>query len=83
MYVQAAKAAVMNFFDTLRVELGTSIGGITIVTPGWIQSDLTMGRFLDKSGSMDAREDKRDVSCPNHPTVLCPSYICTINMTLV
>ena len=61
--MQAAKAAVMNFFDTLRVELGANIGGITIVTPGWIQSDMTMGRFVDKKGNMEVREDKRDVSC--------------------
>ena len=60
--MQAAKAAVMNFFDTLRVELGANIGGITIVTPGWIQSDMTMGRFVDKKGDMEVREDKRDVS---------------------
>jgi hypothetical protein len=59
----------MNFFDTLRVELGVSIGSITIVTPGWIQSDMTMGQFLDSKGSMEIREDKRDVSCQNHLTI--------------
>eukprot|EP00250_Pteridium_aquilinum_P011441 c20074_g1_i1 orf=235-1278(-) len=56
----AAKAAVMNFFDTLRVELGCSIGGITIVTPGWIESGMTMGKFVNKKGSVEVQQDKRD-----------------------
>ncbi|KAH7434921.1 hypothetical protein KP509_06G041200 [Ceratopteris richardii] len=56
----AAKAAVANFFDTLRVELGTSIGGITIVTPGWIESEMTMGKFINRKGNIAVREDMRD-----------------------
>jgi NAD(P)-dependent dehydrogenase (short-subunit alcohol dehydrogenase family) len=58
---QAAQAAIFNFFDTLRVELGSSVGGITIVTPGWIESEMTMGKFLDRSGKMDVDEAQRDV----------------------
>ncbi|MCO5570029.1 hypothetical protein L7F22_023743 [Adiantum nelumboides] len=56
----AAKAAVMNFFETLRVELGTAVGAITIVTPGWIESEMTMGKFVNRKGNVEVREDKRD-----------------------
>lgn len=56
----AAKAAVMNFFETLRIELGPTIGGITIVTPGWIESEMTMGKFINRKGNVEVREDKRD-----------------------
>ncbi|KAL2342796.1 hypothetical protein Fmac_004081 [Flemingia macrophylla] len=36
----ASKAAVINFFETLRMEVGSAIG-ITIVTPGFMKTDLT------------------------------------------
>jgi len=39
--VQASKAAVISFFETLRMEVGGAIG-ITIVTPGLIKTDLTL-----------------------------------------
>ncbi|MED6121634.1 hypothetical protein PIB30_032071 [Stylosanthes scabra] len=35
----ASKAAVINYFETLRMELGWAIG-ITIVTPGLVKTDL-------------------------------------------
>ncbi|MCO5572401.1 hypothetical protein L7F22_026155 [Adiantum nelumboides] len=57
----AAKAAVFNFFDTLRIELGSSIGGITIVTAGWIESEMTMGKFVNNRGEMEVSETQRDV----------------------
>ena len=59
--LQAVQAAIFNFFDTLRVELGSSIGGITIVTPGWIESEITVGKFLNKRGEMEVNEEQRDV----------------------
>ena len=59
--LQAVQAAIFNFFDTLRIELGSSIGGITIVTPGWIESEMTMGKFLNKKGEMEVNEEQRDV----------------------
>ncbi|XP_029130858.1 11-beta-hydroxysteroid dehydrogenase-like 2 isoform X4 [Cajanus cajan] len=37
--VMASKAAVINFFECLRMEVGWRIG-ITIVTPGFIKTDL-------------------------------------------
>ncbi|MCO5550472.1 hypothetical protein L7F22_003959 [Adiantum nelumboides] len=57
----AAKAAVFNFFDTLRIELGSSIGGITIVTAGWIESEMTMGKFVNNRGEMEVSETQRDL----------------------
>ncbi|KAK2356495.1 hydroxysteroid dehydrogenase [Trifolium repens] len=35
----ASKAAIISFFETLRIELGWSIG-ITIATPGFINTNL-------------------------------------------
>ncbi|KAI5067943.1 hypothetical protein GOP47_0016288 [Adiantum capillus-veneris] len=56
----AAKAAVFNFFETLRIELGSSISGITIVTPGWIESEMTMGKFINTRGEIEVSEAQRD-----------------------
>ncbi|XP_010536612.1 PREDICTED: 11-beta-hydroxysteroid dehydrogenase 1B [Tarenaya hassleriana] len=62
----ASKAALWNFFDTLRIELGRDIG-ITIVTPGYIESELTQGKYLSEEGEMIVDQDMRDVQigvCP-------------------
>ncbi|KAJ1411861.1 Short-chain dehydrogenase/reductase SDR [Sesbania bispinosa] len=37
----ASKAAVINFFETLRIEVGGSIG-ITIATPGFVKTDMAL-----------------------------------------
>lgn len=34
-------SSVINFFETLRMELGWDIG-ITIATPGFVKTDLTL-----------------------------------------
>ena len=39
-WLQASKAALVSFFETLRVELGSHIG-ITIVTAGLIKSEMS------------------------------------------
>lgn len=52
---------MMIFFETLRFELGRDIG-ITIVTPGLIESELTKGKFLSKEGNMVFDQQMRDVS---------------------
>ncbi|KMS97690.1 hypothetical protein BVRB_5g124740 [Beta vulgaris subsp. vulgaris] len=57
----ASKAALVIFFETLRVELGGDIG-ITIVTPGLIESELTKGKFLSPEGKMVVDQEMRDVS---------------------
>ncbi|ERN06302.1 11-beta-hydroxysteroid dehydrogenase 1B [Amborella trichopoda] len=56
----ASKAAMINFFDTLRMEVGPEIG-ITIATPGWIESEMTRGKFLNKEGEMVVNEETREV----------------------
>lgn len=49
------------FFDTLRVEFGSDVK-ITIVTPGFIESKLTQGKFLGPEGKMIVDQDMMDVS---------------------
>eukprot|EP00898_Chlorokybus_atmophyticus_P008401 jgi/Chlat1/8562/Chrsp82S07953 len=41
----AAKAAAVNFFDTVRVEL-SGVVGVTIACPGWVDAGLTEGRAV-------------------------------------
>lgn len=60
MYLQATKAALIQFYDSLRVELGVAVQ-ITIVTPGWIESEITKGKFLSKEGETIIDEETRDV----------------------
>lgn len=47
-------------FETLRVELAPEIG-VTIVTPGFVESELTKGKALNAQGKMELRQDMRDV----------------------
>ncbi|XWS60237.1 hypothetical protein CRYUN_Cryun07bG0018600 [Craigia yunnanensis] len=56
----ASKAALAAFFDTLRTELGSDVK-ITIVTPGYIESEITQGKYLQKEGQMEVQQDMRDV----------------------
>ncbi|GER45504.1 11-beta-hydroxysteroid dehydrogenase 1B [Striga asiatica] len=56
----ASKAAISQFFETLRVEFGPDIG-ITLVTPGYIESELTQGKFYNKAGRLEVDQDTRDV----------------------
>ena len=58
---QASSAAIVSFFETLRVEVGPEIK-ITIVTPGFIESEMTQGKLLLKEGKMEVDQDLRDVS---------------------
>ena len=59
--IQASKAAVISFYETLRVEFGKDIG-LTIVTPGLIESEMTRGKFISKEGDVVVDPDMRDVS---------------------
>ncbi|PHT59583.1 11-beta-hydroxysteroid dehydrogenase-like 6 [Capsicum baccatum] len=59
-FYNASKAALISFFETLRVELGTQIG-ITIVTPGLVESELTKGKFLTPEGKLEVDQVMRDV----------------------
>lgn len=51
-------------YETLRIEFGPDIQ-ITIVTPGFIESELTQGKFLMSEGKMTVDQDLRDVSLLN------------------
>ncbi|CAK9327244.1 unnamed protein product [Citrullus colocynthis] len=55
----ATKAALRSMFETLRVELAPEIG-ITIVTPGFVESELTKGKALYSQGAMEVHQDVRD-----------------------
>ncbi|XP_044501921.1 11-beta-hydroxysteroid dehydrogenase A-like isoform X2 [Mangifera indica] len=47
-FYNASKAAVTSLFDTLRTEFGSDIG-ITIVTPGLIESEMTKPEFISEA----------------------------------
>ncbi|GMH00696.1 hypothetical protein Nepgr_002535 [Nepenthes gracilis] len=54
----AAKAALINFYDTLRIELRDDVG-VTIATHGWIGAEITRGKFmLDEGAEMQWREER-------------------------
>jgi short-subunit dehydrogenase len=59
-FAQASKAAALNFYDTLRMELGGDIR-ITEVVPGVVESEITKGKILSKDGEMVVDQDERDV----------------------
>ncbi|XP_006664013.1 11-beta-hydroxysteroid dehydrogenase A-like [Oryza brachyantha] len=59
IFYNAANAALINFYETLRTELGSQVG-ITIVTPGWIESEMSKGKFLKDHGEMEVDQEMRD-----------------------
>jgi len=59
-YFQASKAAVVAFYETLRVEVGSDIH-IMIVTPGFIESEMTKGKHLAGDGQMLVDDNVRDL----------------------
>ncbi|KAI0513571.1 hypothetical protein KFK09_009596 [Dendrobium nobile] len=59
-FYNASKAALIRFYETLRAEFGSDIR-ITILTPGYVASELTKGKFLQKGGEIGVNEEIRDV----------------------
>ncbi|GBG69074.1 hypothetical protein CBR_g3773 [Chara braunii] len=60
MYV-AAKHALLGLYDSIAVELRGKIGGVTFVAPGWIESEMTSGKFLEgDEGKVVRDEEARD-----------------------
>ncbi|KAK8970242.1 11-beta-hydroxysteroid dehydrogenase 1A [Platanthera guangdongensis] len=59
-FYNASKAALIRFYETLRAEFGSDIR-ITILTPGYVASELTQGKFLQKGGEVEIDEEIRDV----------------------
>nr|GEY67057.1 11-beta-hydroxysteroid dehydrogenase 1B-like [Tanacetum cinerariifolium] len=55
----ASKAAVVSFYESLRMELGSEVE-ITIVTPGLTESEMSQGKIMDKDGEMVIDQDMRD-----------------------
>ncbi|KAK9684312.1 hypothetical protein RND81_10G201400 [Saponaria officinalis] len=56
----ASKAAMGALYETLRVEVGSDIH-ITLVTPGFFESEMTKGKHLSHEGLMDVDPLLRDV----------------------
>ncbi|PHT55452.1 hypothetical protein CQW23_03938 [Capsicum baccatum] len=56
---EASKAALVLFFEALRIEFGRDIK-ITFVTPGYVESEMTQGKFIDKTGKVDVNPQMRD-----------------------
>ncbi|RWW67632.1 hypothetical protein BHE74_00024907 [Ensete ventricosum] len=61
--ILAAKAAVINFYETLRFELKDDVG-ITIATHGWIGGDVSSGKFMLEEGAEMQWKEEREVSQP-------------------
>nr|CAN76088.1 hypothetical protein VITISV_028806 [Vitis vinifera] len=57
---EAAKAALINFYETLRFEAKEV--GITIATHGWIGSDMTRGKFMLEDGAEMQWKEEREVT---------------------
>ncbi|KAM0864155.1 hypothetical protein ACQ4PT_044109 [Festuca glaucescens] len=67
-FYNASKAAVLNFAETLRMELGGEVG-VTVATPGWIESEMTKGKHLSMEGRMEVDQDTRDAQVGLLPVV--------------
>ncbi|KDP22587.1 hypothetical protein JCGZ_26418 [Jatropha curcas] len=68
-FYNASKAALVSMYETLRIELAPEIG-ITIVTPGLIESEMTGGKFLNQQGQLEADQEMRDVGLYEHYHVI-------------
>ncbi|KAH7440459.1 hypothetical protein KP509_04G108500 [Ceratopteris richardii] len=56
----AAKAGIFNFYETLRLEIEPAVG-ITIITPGYVESEMTKGKFMSREGRVVVDEEQRDI----------------------
>eukprot|EP00850_Spirogloea_muscicola_P021828 SM000263S09815 [mRNA] locus=s263:1063:2944:- [translate_table: standard] len=55
----AAKAAIANLADTIRVEEAGEVH-VTVIEPGWVESEMTMGKFINEEGNIVWDKNKRD-----------------------
>ncbi|XVF63389.1 hypothetical protein PTKIN_Ptkin09bG0083600 [Pterospermum kingtungense] len=62
----AAKAALVNFYETLRFELNDEVG-ITIATHGWIGGEMTRGKFMLEEGAEMQWKEEREVQATGRP----------------
>ncbi|KAG8070782.1 hypothetical protein GUJ93_ZPchr0006g42855 [Zizania palustris] len=58
-FYNATKAAQLMFYETLRGELGSEVG-VTVLTPGYVDSEITKGKGLQKGGEVAVNEEARD-----------------------
>ncbi|XP_042484414.1 11-beta-hydroxysteroid dehydrogenase A-like isoform X2 [Macadamia integrifolia] len=72
----ASKAALIQFYDNLRVELAPNVS-ITIVSPGFVDSELTRGKLLTKRGEVEVDPVIRNMvhGMPIESTVECAKAI--------
>ncbi|CAK8579127.1 unnamed protein product [Lathyrus sativus] len=81
-FYNASKAALISFFETLRIELGWSIG-ITIVTPGFIKTELALKayenrpslRIIPMGSAFDCAKDIVKSACRGDMYVTNPSWV--------
>ncbi|GAV79562.1 adh_short domain-containing protein [Cephalotus follicularis] len=57
----ATKAAIFNFYETLRFEVNADVG-ITIATHGWIGSDMARGKLMVEEGAEMQWREEREVN---------------------
>ncbi|KAL6909412.1 hypothetical protein ACP4OV_001693 [Aristida adscensionis] len=50
----AAKAAVLDFYETLRYEVGDDVG-VTVATHGWVGGEASGGRFTLEEGAAEVQ----------------------------
>ncbi|KAK9090076.1 hypothetical protein Sjap_023253 [Stephania japonica] len=65
-FYNSSKAAVINFFEALKMELSPDIG-VTVVTPGFIESEMTTGKFLTREGKLEVDQELRDLQISAFP----------------
>nr|XP_023886914.1 receptor-like protein EIX2 [Quercus suber] len=64
-WTEAAKAALVNFYETLRFEVKDDVG-IKIATHGWIGSEITGGKFMLEDGAeMQSKEERESLTSLN------------------
>uniref|UniRef100_A0A0Q3RJN3 Uncharacterized protein n=2 Tax=Setaria TaxID=4554 RepID=A0A0Q3RJN3_SETIT len=56
----ATKAAQLRFYETLRSELGSEVG-VTTLTAGFVESEMTKGKAIQRDGEVAVDEEARDV----------------------
>ncbi|KAJ4975032.1 hypothetical protein NE237_008206 [Protea cynaroides] len=56
----ASKAALIHFYDNLRIELAPEIS-IVVLSPGFVESEITQGKQLTKKGEVELDQGIRDI----------------------
>ncbi|KAL3683484.1 hypothetical protein R1sor_001506 [Riccia sorocarpa] len=67
-FYNASKAAMLQFFDTLRAEVRGEID-VTIAMPGWTESEITEGKFISADGDARKDQDIRDAQVGPFPVL--------------